>query len=67
MCDNKELYFLSFCIEAYKMRHHMSGKEVMTLFDNKGVTQYLTSNFGILHTQGEHWIVDDIDEFIQNK
>lgn len=49
------------------MRHHMSGENVMTLFDNKGVTQYLTGHFGVLHTQGEQWIVDDIDEFIRNR
>lgn len=67
MRSNEELYFLSFCVEAYKMRHHMSGENVMTLFDNKGVTQYLTDHFGVLHTQSEQWIVDDIDEFIRNK
>ena len=67
MRSNEELYFLSFCVEAYKMRHHMSGKDVLKLFDEKGVTQYLINHFGVLHTQGESWIVNDIDEFLQNK
>lgn len=67
MRSNEELYFLSFCVEAYKMRHHMSGDDVMKLFDDRGVTQYLTNNYGVLHTQGERWIVDDIDEFLQDR
>ena len=64
MQTNEKLYFLSFCVEAYKMRHKMSGEEVLAWFDSKGVTQYLLNNFGVLHTQGERWIVDEIDEFL---
>jgi hypothetical protein len=66
MHSNEKLYFLSFCVEAYKMSHQMSGESVMALFDQKGVTQYLINNFEILHTQGERWLIDDIDEFIQD-
>ncbi len=67
MRSNEELYFLSFCVEAYKMRHHMSGEDVMKLFDEKGVTQYLTENYNVLHTQGESWLVAEINEFLQDK
>lgn len=49
------------------MRHHMIGEAVLALFDSKGVTQYLLDNFEVLHTQGERWIVDDIDEFMQTQ
>jgi len=48
------------------MRHDMSGEAVLNLFDEKGVTQYLMEYYDVLHTQGEKWIVADIDEFIQN-
>ena len=65
MNGDEKLYFLSFCVEAYKMRHGMSGEAVFTLFDEKGVTQYLMEYYDVLHTQGEKWIVADIDEFIQ--
>lgn len=47
------------------MRHDMSGEAVLNLFDEKGVTQYLMEYYDVLHTQGEKWIVADIDEFIQ--
>ena len=65
MNGDEKLYFLSFCVEAYKMRHGMSGEAVLNLFDEKGVTQYLMEYYDVLHTQGEKWIVADIDEFIQ--
>ena len=65
MNGDEKLYFLSFCVEAYKMRHDMSGEAVLNLFDEKGVTQYLMEYYDVLHTQGEKWIVADIDEFIQ--
>lgn len=45
----------------------MIGEAVLALFDSKGVTQYLLDNFEVLHTQGERWIVDDIDEFMQTQ
>jgi len=66
MNDSEKLYFLSFCVEAYKMRHNMSGEAVLNLFDEKGVTQYLIEYYDVLHTQSEKWIVAEIDEFIQN-
>ena len=45
----------------------MSGEDVMKLFDEKGVTQYLTQHYGVLHTQGERWIVEEIEDFLQDK
>ena len=65
MATKEQIYFLSFCVEAYKMRHGLSGEEVLRLFDRMGVTRYLTDHCEVLHTQSKDWIVDDIDEFIR--
>ena len=65
MNTTEPLYFLSFCVEAYKMRHHLSGADVLQLFDKTGATQYLIDGYEALHTQGEDWIVADIEEFIR--
>ena len=68
--EDKELdiaYFLSFCMEQYKNRHQMSGKEVATLFEQYGVLPYLEDNFEVLHTQGHRWLMDEIDEWINNR
>ena len=67
---DKELdiaYFLSFCIEQYKNSHRMSGGEVATLFEQYGVLPYLEDNFEVLHTQGHRWLMDEIDEWINNR
>ena len=66
---NKELdiaYFLSFCMEQYKNKHQMSGEEVAILFEQYGVLPYLEDNFEVLHTQGHRWLMDEIDEWINN-
>lgn len=47
------------------MRHHLTGNETMKLFDKTGATQYIIDGYNVLHTQGERWIVEDIEEFIQ--
>lgn len=49
------------------MRHGLSGDDALALFDRKGVTSYLTEHYDVLHTQGKDWLVDDIDQFIQNR
>lgn len=67
---DKELdiaYFLSFCIEQYKNKHQMSGEEVAILFEQYGVLPYLEENFEVLHTQGHRWLMDEIDEWINNR
>lgn len=68
--NDKELdiaYFLSFCIEQYKKKHQLSGEETVSLFDRYDVLPYLEENFEILHTQGHHWLMEEIDELINNR
>lgn len=65
--DKHELdiaYFISFCIEQYKKKCSMTGREVMELFDRYGVLQYLSEHFEILHTQSWQWIMEEIDHHI---
>ena len=67
---NKELeiaYFLSFCIEQYKHKHQMSGNETVSLFDKYDILLYLEENFEVLHTQGHQWLIEEIDEPINER
>lgn len=57
-------YFLSFCIEQYKMRKKISGIEAVQTLKKYGVLEYLSEHFEILHTQSRQWLLADIDEFI---
>lgn len=58
-------YFISFCIEIYKGKMHLSGAEAMRQLDEFGVLKYLNDNYEVLHTQSRQWILEDIEEFIQ--
>lgn len=57
-------YFISFCIEQYKNAKCLDGLDVMKIFVDYGVLDYLNENFDVLHTQSYQWILEDIDEFI---
>lgn len=64
--DKDVLEFVVFCVEYYKERKSMSGKEVYDLFDKYGVIDYLESGYDVLHTQGKEWLMNGIDLFLKN-
>lgn len=57
--------FVAFCIEEYGVAKGMSSKQVLDLFTQYGVTDYLCKCFEPLHTQGREWLIAEIDEFIK--
>lgn len=61
------LFFVAFCMEAYKNEHKMSGKDVSLLFDRHKVKEYLFKHYDILHTQGMPWILEEIEEKIKDE
>ena len=61
------LYFVSFCLEQYKMQKGLSGRETLKLFDKDGITDYLAKHYDVLHTQGATWLMHDIDEHIKDR
>ena len=67
MRSNEISYFLSFCIEQFKQKHHLTGEQAMKELDEYGVLDYLERHYEILHTQSAQWIVEDIEEFINNR
>ena len=67
MRSNEMSYFLSFCIEQYKQKHHLTGEQSMAELDKYGVLDYLERHYEVLHTQSAQWIVEDIEEFISNR
>jgi len=56
--------FKVFCIERYKHTYNLKGSEVLRLFMQYGVMDYIESFYDVLHTFGDKYIVADIDEFI---
>ncbi len=62
--EQSVLYFVSFCIEQYKHEMNMSGSEVMELFDQRGLLDYLVEHYEVLHTQGHRWLIDEMKEYL---
>jgi len=64
--DNpKLLLFYAFCLEKYKVFANLLAEEALLIFRKYRVFDYLKEGFEILHTQGESYIVNDIDLFIK--
>lgn len=64
---SKELPFIILCIEEYKNQKGMTGKEVIDLFNQYSVCEYLKSFYEVLHTTGTKYIINDIDLYIKSR
>lgn len=63
--DKDIAMFVAFCIEEYGATKGMGGEQVLRLFTQYGVTDYLSECYESLHTQGRQWLMEEIDEFIE--
>ena len=57
--------FLVYCLETYKSAKNLTGKEVIELFKQYGVNDYILSCYEALHTTGTIYIIKDVDSFVQ--
>lgn len=62
---SKEGKFLVFCLEQYRAAKKLTGLQVMQLFQNYGVCEYIMSCYEALHTTGTNYIIEDIDLYIE--
>jgi len=65
--DKDTALFVAFCIEEYGAAKGMGGEQVLRLFTQYGVTDYLSECYEPLHTQGRQWLIAEIDEFIETR
>ncbi len=59
--------FVSFCIEQYAKAKNMTTESVVNLFEQYGITEHFCEFYDVLHTQGHHWLIEEIDEMISNR
>ena len=67
IANRKLLLFFAFCLEKYKNFSHLSAEETLLIFRKHLVFDYLRDGFEVLHTQGENYIVSEIDLFIKTQ
>ena len=60
------LKFKLFCVEMYKLKYNMSGKEVIDLFNKYDVLNFIEDIYDVLHTLSDDIVVSDINEYIKN-
>ena len=60
------LKFKLFCVEMYKLKYNLTGKEVIELFNKHNVLNFIEDIYDVLHTLSDEIIVSDINEYITN-
>jgi hypothetical protein len=59
--------FLVYVIEEYKFLENKTAKDIMELFTEYNVFNYITQNYPALHTMGGRAIADDINSFMEKR
>ena len=59
--------FLVYCIEIYKTAYKLNGRQVMQLFNQYGILDYIVDCYGALHTTGPEYIIEDIAGLIDER
>lgn len=65
--EERVIEFTSFCIENFKVKHSMNGKDTAVLFKQSGVIQFIKDGYEMLHTQGKEYIIEEIEIFLKNR
>jgi hypothetical protein len=61
-----EVMFLGFCVEIYKAEKKMSGQDAFNHLYRTGATDFIKSCYDGLHMTSSFYIVDSIDEYVEN-
>ena len=59
--------FLVYCIEIYKSAYKIPGKEVIQIFSEYGILDYIVKCYGALHTTGTEYIIEEITGLVEEQ
>ena len=59
--------FLVYCVEIYKTACKTSGRQIIQLFNQYGIPEYIVTCYGALHTTGPEYIIEDIAGLIEER
>jgi len=65
--NEKIIELVSLCIETYKKKYKKSGQEVIMVFDEYGVTEFLADGYDVLHTQSIQYVIEEIEIYLKNR
>ena len=64
---SKELPFIILCVEEYKNRNAMTGRDVIDLFEKYSVCEYIRDFYESMHTTGMNYVMDELDSYILSR
>jgi len=64
--ENEKMFYI-FCVEKYSVLKKMEASEVLALFQKHDVYNFTTTNYDVLHSQGEEYILNEIAVYIKNQ
>ena len=64
---NKIEQFQLFCLEMYRSHNDISGVKALNDFKTYKVLEYLAEGYDVLHTQGENYLFEDINDFVNRR
>ena len=59
--------FLVYCIEIFKAAQKLSGRQVIEIFNQYGILEYIVNCYSALHTTGPEYIIEDIAGLIEER
>lgn len=62
---SKTLKFKTFCFELYKNEKGLTGLQTQELFEKYRVFEYIGAFYEPLHTTGEKYLLDDLNNYIE--
>lgn len=65
--DKKINDFIIFCLESYKSNYNIRGNYAYNIFKKYDLFNYLQECYDVLHTQGQEYIINDIDIYLKNR
>ncbi len=65
--QQNQALFVSFCIEQYAKAKKLATDAVASLFEQYGITEHFCEFYDVLHTQGNQWLIEEIDKMINNR
>ena len=60
------LSFKTFCIELFADSKSIPSNEVYTLFETNGILKMLDDDYELLHGHGFDYVINDIDNILEN-
>lgn len=63
---SKESTFFIYCIERYRYFKGLTGADATKIFDQYNIYSYILKYFETLHTMGDRYIIQDIDDYISS-